>query len=78
MSGVPARDRVLWREAASFSARKHAGQLRRDGRTPYFAHVVRVSMTVSELFGCHDEVTGPNSSSSTNRPTASTHQRDSA
>ncbi|MBS0190255.1 MAG: HD domain-containing protein [Phycisphaerales bacterium] len=57
MSGVPARDRVLWREAASFSARKHAGQLRRDGRTPYFAHVVRVSMTVSELFGCHDEET---------------------
>ncbi|MGH7242448.1 MAG: HD domain-containing protein [Phycisphaerales bacterium] len=46
---------ALWRNAASFAARKHAGQLRRDGRTPYFAHVVRVAMTASEIFGCHDE-----------------------
>lgn len=46
---------TLWREAAAFSARKHAGQTRRDGRTPYFSHVVRVAMTVSETFGCHDE-----------------------
>lgn len=45
----------LWRSAASFAARKHAGQLRRDGRTPYFAHVVRVAMTVSEVFDCRDE-----------------------
>ncbi|MBX3380507.1 MAG: bifunctional (p)ppGpp synthetase/guanosine-3',5'-bis(diphosphate) 3'-pyrophosphohydrolase [Phycisphaeraceae bacterium] len=46
---------ALWREAAAFAARKHSGQFRRDGRTPYFAHVVRVAMTVSEMFGCHDE-----------------------
>lgn len=48
---------TLWRDAAAFAARKHSGQLRRDGRTPYFAHVVRVAMTVSETFGCHDEET---------------------
>lgn len=48
---------TLWRNAAAFAARKHAGQLRRDGRTPYFSHVVRVAMTVSEIFGCHDEET---------------------
>lgn len=47
----------LWRDAAAFAARKHVGQLRRDGRTPYFSHVVRVAMTVSEVFGCHDEET---------------------
>lgn len=47
----------LWRDASAFAARKHAGQLRRDGRTPYFSHVVRVAMTVSETFGCHDEET---------------------
>jgi len=47
----------LWRNAAAFAARKHSGQLRRDGRTPYFSHVVRVAMTVSEVFGCHDEET---------------------
>jgi len=47
----------LWRDAAAFAARKHSGQLRRDGRTPYFSHVVRVAMTVSEVFGCHDEET---------------------
>lgn len=46
---------ALWRDAAAFAARKHSGQLRRDGRTPYFSHVVRVAMTVSETFGCHDE-----------------------
>ncbi|MBX3388474.1 MAG: bifunctional (p)ppGpp synthetase/guanosine-3',5'-bis(diphosphate) 3'-pyrophosphohydrolase [Phycisphaeraceae bacterium] len=54
--GVPKREAgELWRNAASFAARKHANQLRRDGRTPYFAHVVRVAMTVAEVFGCHDE-----------------------
>lgn len=46
----------LWRAAASFSARAHAGQLRKDGRTPYAAHPVRVAMTVREVFGCDDSI----------------------
>jgi len=44
----------LWREAASFSARAHRHQMRRDGVTPYAAHPARVALTVSVLFGCDD------------------------
>lgn len=51
MTGV-----TLWQQAASFAARAHAGQLRKDERTPYFAHPVRVAMTVREVFGCDDAV----------------------
>ena len=46
----------LWQRAASFAARAHAGQVRKDGVTPYFAHPVRVAMIVREVFGCDDEV----------------------
>lgn len=46
----------LWQQAASFAARVHAGQLRKDGRTPYVAHVFRVAMTVRDVFDCADEV----------------------
>lgn len=52
-AGAPARP--LWQEAVSFALRRHAHQKRRDGRTPYAAHVVRVAFTVAEVFGCHDE-----------------------
>ncbi|MBS0186446.1 MAG: bifunctional (p)ppGpp synthetase/guanosine-3',5'-bis(diphosphate) 3'-pyrophosphohydrolase [Planctomycetes bacterium] len=52
-----AGENALWREAAAYAARKHSAQFRRDGRTPYFAHVVRVAMTISEVFDCHDEQT---------------------
>ncbi len=45
-----------WRKAASFAARAHHGQMRDDGRTPYFAHAARVAMTVAEVFRCHDPV----------------------
>ena len=41
--------------AASFAARMHAGQMRKDGVTPYFSHPVRVAMTVRDVFGVHDE-----------------------
>lgn len=45
-----------WQQAASFAARAHQGQLRKDGKTPYVAHVVRVAMTVRDVFGCDDPV----------------------
>lgn len=52
---MTAHNPYLWQEAASFAARMHAGQTRNDGSTPYFAHPVRVAMTVRDLFGCDDE-----------------------
>lgn len=48
---------ALWRSAIDFAARAHAGHTRRDGRTPYVAHVVRVAMIVREVFGCDDPET---------------------
>lgn len=45
----------LWQEAASFAARAHRHQLRKDGVTPYFAHPVRVAMTIAFVFGFDDE-----------------------
>lgn len=54
-----ARGRVaehpLWVHAASFAARAHRHQIRKDGATPYFAHCVRVAMIVRDVFGCDDE-----------------------
>lgn len=44
----------LWQDAVSFALRLHAGQFRSDCVTPYAAHVVRVMMTVRDLFGCDD------------------------
>jgi guanosine-3',5'-bis(diphosphate) 3'-pyrophosphohydrolase len=44
----------LWMRAASFSARAHAGQTRKDGRTPYAAHPARTAMIVRDVFGCTD------------------------
>jgi len=46
----------LWQRAASFAARAHRGHLRRDGRTPYFAHPFRVAMLVRDVFGERDPV----------------------
>jgi guanosine-3',5'-bis(diphosphate) 3'-pyrophosphohydrolase len=44
-----------WQRAASFAARRHAGQLRKDGETPYIAHPVRVALTVRHVFEQSDE-----------------------
>ncbi|MEX2287770.1 MAG: HD domain-containing protein [Planctomycetaceae bacterium] len=44
----------LWQRAASFAARSHQGQLRKDGKTPYVAHPFRVAMTVRQLFNVDD------------------------
>jgi len=46
----------LWQRAASFAARAHAGQIRKDNLTPYFAHPVRVAMVIRHVFECEDEV----------------------
>ena len=45
-----------WQQAASFAARAHHHQLRKDKKTPYIAHPFRVAMVVSTVFGCDDEV----------------------
>jgi len=47
----------LWQRAASFAARAHRGMYRRDGQTPYVAHPFRVALTISQVFGFHDEPT---------------------
>lgn len=44
-----------WQTAANLAARFHAGQVRKDGRTPYIAHPFRVAMIVREIFGFSDE-----------------------
>ncbi|MHC4127708.1 MAG: HD domain-containing protein [Planctomycetota bacterium] len=44
-----------WHEAASMAARAHRNQLRKDKRTPYFSHPVRVALTVAVKFNCTDE-----------------------
>lgn len=41
--------------AASFAARKHQGQTRADGQTPYFSHVARVTLILTHVFGVQDE-----------------------
>ena len=46
-----------WQRAASFAARQHHGQFRKDGATPYVAHPVRVALTVRHLFGVDDPAT---------------------
>lgn len=47
----------LWQKAASFAAFAHRHQLRKDGKTPYVAHVFRVALTVSQVFGHADQTT---------------------
>lgn len=44
----------LWHAAVALAERGHRHQLRKDGRTPYASHVVRVMMIVRDVFGCDD------------------------
>lgn len=44
-----------WQRAIAFAARKHAGQLRKDGQTPYASHPTRVAMIVRHVFEISDE-----------------------
>jgi guanosine-3',5'-bis(diphosphate) 3'-pyrophosphohydrolase len=41
-------------EAASFAARAHRHQIRKDGQTPYIAHPFRVCLIVRHVFGIDD------------------------
>jgi guanosine-3',5'-bis(diphosphate) 3'-pyrophosphohydrolase len=41
-------------EAVSFAARAHRSQTRKDGQTPYVAHVFRVCLIVRHVFGIDD------------------------
>jgi guanosine-3',5'-bis(diphosphate) 3'-pyrophosphohydrolase len=41
-------------DAIALAARAHEGQLRKDGRTPYFSHVMRVCTIVRNIFGFDD------------------------
>jgi len=41
-------------EAISFAARAHQGQLRRDGKTPYASHVLRVCLIARHVFGADE------------------------
>jgi guanosine-3',5'-bis(diphosphate) 3'-pyrophosphohydrolase len=41
-------------EAASFAARAHRHQLRKDGQTPYAAHPFRVCLIIRQVFGIDD------------------------
>ncbi|MEM9165772.1 MAG: HD domain-containing protein [Planctomycetota bacterium] len=54
--GAPEPDHVLWQRAAAFAARMHHAHVRKDGRTPYFAHPARVAMVVRDVFECADPV----------------------
>jgi (p)ppGpp synthase/HD superfamily hydrolase len=47
---------AFFQEAVSYAARAHRNQLRKDGRTPYVAHVIRTAMTISWVFGCSDRL----------------------
>lgn len=44
-----------WQRAVSFAARRHEDQLRKDGKTPYVAHPVRVAFIVRHVFEVADE-----------------------
>jgi guanosine-3',5'-bis(diphosphate) 3'-pyrophosphohydrolase len=45
----------LWQLAASYSARIHQHQFRKDGETPYGSHPARVAMIIALEFGFTDE-----------------------
>jgi (p)ppGpp synthase/HD superfamily hydrolase len=51
---MPADPTASLFEAASFAARAHRHELRKDGRTPYVAHPFRVCLVVRHVFGIDD------------------------
>jgi guanosine-3',5'-bis(diphosphate) 3'-pyrophosphohydrolase len=47
-------DIALWSRVLHFSAQKHAGQLRKDGLTPYLNHPIEVAYLLTDLGGVRD------------------------
>jgi guanosine-3',5'-bis(diphosphate) 3'-pyrophosphohydrolase len=47
---------AFFQEACGFAARRHRFQTRKDGSTPYVAHLMRVALTVTIVFECADRV----------------------
>lgn len=52
----PAVKPRLYQMAASYAARAHNHQYRKDKKTPFVAHPFRVAMILRDIFGCADEV----------------------
>jgi (p)ppGpp synthase/HD superfamily hydrolase len=52
---VTAGQLPLWQRAAAIAAHAHDGQIRKDGRTPYISHPMRVALTIVCVFGERDE-----------------------
>ena len=46
---------LIWQRAFDFAARRHEGQRRDNGVTPYATHPMRVAMILSTVFRVHDE-----------------------
>lgn len=47
----------FWQRASAFAAQMHAGQFRKDNKTPYASHPARVAMALTMVFGCDDPST---------------------
>jgi guanosine-3',5'-bis(diphosphate) 3'-pyrophosphohydrolase len=45
-----------WQRAVAYATRAHLGQFRKDGRTPYIAHPMRVCLILREIFNINDPV----------------------
>ncbi|MAB83450.1 MAG: hypothetical protein CMJ24_08445 [Phycisphaerae bacterium] len=52
---IPLEGLHLWQRAMDYAARRHEGQYRRNGVTPYASHPLRVAMVISAVFGIRDE-----------------------
>ncbi len=46
---------LLWQRAFDFAARRHQGQYRDNGVTPYATHPMRVAMVLATVFEVNDE-----------------------
>ena len=46
---------LAWQQACDLAARRHQHQRRDNALTPYVSHPMRVALTLSAIFGVHDE-----------------------
>ena len=46
---------TAWQRAIAVATRKHDKQLRKDGKTPYASHPMRVAFTIRHVFDNTDE-----------------------